>query len=116
MELEKFIDKSDILLYKGILNKIFKEFDTINHQKLGDLLEKLKELHGNLDNIVHQRKVQSMYDTPYNDRINQLQMKRDKENLERMKNKEEWFNECIKKDSMLLSDIYRVIKNKSNIV
>lgn len=116
MELSKFLNKTDIQLYKGILNKIYKDFDNIEPSILGDLLDKLKELHNELDKVVQQRRTQSMYNTPYNDRINQLQIKRDKEDLERMKNKEEWFKECIKKDSMLLSDIYRVIKNKSNIV
>lgn len=112
MELEKFIDKSDILLYKGILNKIFKEFDSIDHQKLGDLLDKLRELHNSLDKIVQQKKTQSMYNTPYYDRINNLQIKKDKEDLEKIKNRENWFKECVKKNTISLTDIYRVIQNK----
>jgi disulfide oxidoreductase YuzD len=111
MELNKFLNKTDIQLYRGILNKIFKEFDTIEPQVLGDLLDKLRELHQNLDNIVKQKQTQSMFNTPYNDKINQLQKKKDKEDLEQMRNKEKWF-ECVKSDGMLLSDIYRVIHDK----
>jgi regulator of replication initiation timing len=111
MELNKFLNKTDIQLYRGILNKIFKDFDTIEPHVLGELLDKLKELHQNLDNIVKQKQTQSMYNTPYNNKINQLQKKKDKEDLEQMRNREEWF-ECVKSDGMLLSDIYRVIKKK----
>ena len=103
MELNNFLNKTDIQLYRGILNKIYKEFDTIEPSVLGDLLDKLKELHQSLDNIVKQKQTQSMYDTPYFDNITQLQKKKDKK---------DWFKECIKTDGMLLSDIYRVIKKK----
>ena len=112
MELNNFLNKTDIQLYRGILNKIYKDFDTIEPSVLGDLLDKLKELHQSLDNIVKQKKTQSMYDTPYFDNIIQLQKKKDKKDIEQMKNKENWFKECVKTDGMLLSDIYRVIKKK----
>ena len=39
-------------------------------------------------------------------------MEMDKEELEKMKNRKEWFKECITTDSMLLSDIYTEINNK----
>jgi hypothetical protein len=52
-----------------------------------------------------------MYDTPKNKRMNLLRLKMDKEELEKIRNRKEWFKECIKTDSMLLSDIYTEIKN-----
>jgi hypothetical protein len=110
MELNKFLNKTDIQLYKGIIDKIFREFDTIEPQVLGDLLDKLRELHQNLDSIVQQRKTKSMYDTPYFYNITQLQKKKDKDDIEQMNNKEVWFKECIKSEGVLLKDIYRVIK------
>lgn len=100
MELEKLLDKSDIKLYQGILNKIFKEFDTIEPQVLGDLMDKLRELHQNLDNIVQQRKTKDMYDDEF---FRYTGEKKD--------DRESWFSECVKKKPVLLKDIYRVIKN-----
>jgi len=100
MELNKLLNKSDILLYKGILNKIFREFDTLEPQVLGDLMDKLKELHQNLDSIVKQKKIKSMYDDDF------FKYTGEKSETDR------WFNECVKKDTLLLKDIYRVIRNK----
>jgi hypothetical protein len=100
MELNKLLNKSDMLLYKGILNKIFREFDTLEPQVLGDLMDKLKELHQNLDSIVKQKKIKSMYDDDF------FKYTGEKGETDR------WFNECVKKDTLLLKDIYRVIRNK----
>jgi hypothetical protein len=104
MELNNFLNKTDIQLYRGILNKIFKEFDTLEPQVLGDLLDKLRELHQNLDNIVKQKQTKSMYDDQF---FQYTGEKREKD-----KN----VNECIKITSMLLKDIHIVIKNKRKIV
>jgi hypothetical protein len=104
MELNNFLNKTDIQLYRGILNKIFKEFDTLEPQVLGDLLDKLRELHQNLDNIVKQKQTKSMYDGQF---FQYTGEKREKD-----KN----VNECIKITSMLLKDIHIVIKNKRKIV
>jgi len=100
MELEKFLDKTDIQLYRGILDKIFREFDTLEPQVLGDLMDKLRELHQNLDGIVQQRKTQSMYDDKFFKHTGETR-KRDSS-----------FNECVKNEPLLLKDIYRVIKCK----
>ena len=35
----------------------------------------------------------------------------DKEELEKIRKRKEWFKECIKTDSMLLSNIYREIRD-----
>ncbi len=104
MELNNFLNKTDIQLYRGILNKIFKEFDTLEPQVLGDLLDKLRELHQNLDNIVKQKQTKSMYDDKFYQYTGE---KREKDNN---------VNECIKITSMLLKDIHIVIKNKRKIV
>jgi hypothetical protein len=104
MELNNFLNKTDIQLYRDILNKIFKEFDTLEPQVLGDLLDKLRELHQNLDNIVKQKQTKSMYDDQF---FQYTGEKREKD-----KN----VNECIKITSMLLKDIHIVIKNKRKIV
>jgi hypothetical protein len=101
MELNKFLKKTDIQLYKGILDKIFREFDTIEPQVLGDLLDKLRELHQNLDTIVKQKQTRSMYDDDF---FQYTGEKSEKDSL---------FNECVKPKGVLLKDIYRVIKNKT---
>jgi len=113
MEIDKFLNKTDIQLYRGILRKIYKDFDNIEPSVLGELLDKLKELHIELEKIIQQRKTQKMYDTPKNQRLNKLQIKKDREEIKKMNSKIEWFKECVKIDSMLLKDIYTLIENKS---
>jgi hypothetical protein len=112
MNLSLFLHKTDIQLYKSILNKINKDFDNLEPSVLGDLLDKLKDIHSSLENVVRQRSIQQMYDTPRNKKLNLIKLKLDRDELEKMRNREEWFKECIKKDSMLLSDIYTQIENK----
>ncbi len=112
MDLSLFLHKTDIQLYKSILNKINKDFDNLEPSVLGDILDKLKDIHSSLENVVRQRSIQQMYDTPKNKRMNLIRLKMDKEEIEKMKNREEWFKECIKSDSMLLLDIYREIEDK----
>lgn len=112
MDLSLFLHKTDIQLYKSILNKINKDFDNLEPSLLGDLLDKLKDIHSSLENVVRQRSIQQMYDTPRNKRLNLIKLKMDKEELEKIRNRKERFKECIISDSMLLSDIYTQIKNK----
>ncbi len=100
MELNTFLIKTDIQLYRGILNKIIRDFDILEPQVLGDMLDKLKELHQNLDNIVKQKQTQSMYDDKFFQYTGEKDMKDDS------------VNESIKIKPILLKDIYRVIKNK----
>ena len=52
-----------------------------------------------------------MYNTPYDKRLNLLKIKKDKEELEKMKNKKELYKEYVKSDGVLLSDIYREIRD-----
>lgn len=112
MELSQFLQKTDIQLYRGILHKIYKDFDNMEPSVLGDLLDKLKELHNELDKVVQQRNTQQMYNTPYDKRLKKLQIKKDKEDIEKMNNKVELFKECVKNNSMLLSNIYKPISDK----
>jgi len=61
--LERYLDKSDLLLYNKILNLIIKDWDGMDTQRLSELLEKLRELHDNLDKVILQRKQSSLFDT-----------------------------------------------------
>jgi hypothetical protein len=61
--LEKYLDKSDLMLYNKILNLIIKDWDGMDTQRLSELLEKLRELHDNLDKVILQRKQSSLFDT-----------------------------------------------------
>jgi hypothetical protein len=63
MELEKYLDKTDLLLYNKILKLIIRDWDGMDTQRLSELLEKLRELHDNLDRIILQRKRSSLFDT-----------------------------------------------------
>jgi hypothetical protein len=78
---------------------------------LGDLLDKLKELHNELDKVVQQKNTQQMYNTPYVKRLDLLKIKKDNEEMEKLKNKEKWFKECVKTNGVLLTDIYREIRD-----
>jgi hypothetical protein len=111
MDLSLFLHKTDIQLYKSILHKINKDFNSLEPSVLGDLLDKLKDIHSSLENVVRQKSIQQMYDTPKNKRMNLIRLKMDREELEKIRNRKEWFKECIKTDRMLLSDIYTEIRD-----
>ncbi len=64
-QLEKLLDKTDLFLYKKILNLIIRDWDTMDSQRLGDLLDKLRELHQNLDGVVLQKKQSNLFDKSY---------------------------------------------------
>ena len=64
-------------------NKINKDFDSLEPSVLGDLLDKLKDIHSSLENVVRQKSIQQMYDTPKNKRMNLLRLKMDKEELDK---------------------------------
>jgi hypothetical protein len=65
--LEKYLNKSDLMLYNKILNLIIKDWDGMDTQQLSELLDKLRELHDNLDKVILQRKQSSLFDT---DKVN----------------------------------------------
>jgi hypothetical protein len=91
MGLEQFLSKTDLLLYKKILHTIIQKWDTIDPETLSDFLEKLGELHGNLNNVVKQMKTYSMYH-PVSD--TQVESKK------------------VKSDSISLTDILHTIKKQ----
>jgi hypothetical protein len=64
-QLEKLLDKTDLFLYKKILGLIIRDWDTMDSQRLGDLLDKLRELHQHLDGIVLQKKQSKLFDKNY---------------------------------------------------
>jgi len=61
MSIEQFLNKTDLMLYQKILNTIIQKWDTIDPDTLSDFLEKLGELHVNLNDVVKQMKTYSMY-------------------------------------------------------
>jgi hypothetical protein len=61
MELEKYIDKTDLILYNTILNLINRDWDKLDSSQLSELLDKLRELHQNLDNVILQRKQNDLF-------------------------------------------------------
>ena len=64
-QLEKLLDKTDLFLYKKILNLIIRDWDNMDSQRLGDLLDKLRELHQNLDGVVLQKKQSKLFNKRY---------------------------------------------------
>lgn len=81
MGLEQFLSKTDLLLYKKILHTIIQKWDTIDPDTLSDFLEKLGELHGNLNNVVKQMKTYSMYHPISDTQIESKQVKSDSVSL-----------------------------------
>jgi hypothetical protein len=57
MEIENFLDKTDLLLYKKLLSTIITKWDEMDSSTLGELMEKMRELHTNIESSIHQKKV-----------------------------------------------------------
>jgi len=100
MDIEQFVDKTDILLYKKILSMIVKDWDTMDSDRLGQLLDKLRELHTSLDKVILQRKQQSLFDKDY------YTSQFDRKNV----------NETISIGSISLKKIYRDLQDKKKII
>lgn len=96
MNIEKFVDKTDVLLYKKILSMIVRDWDTMDSDRLGQLLDKLRELHTSLDKVILQRQQQSLFDKDY------YTSQFDRKNV----------NEIISRGSISLKKIYTEIKDK----
>lgn len=82
-DLGVFLFKSDLLLYKKILLLIDREWDTIDSQRFGDFMEKLGELHHNLEKVVHSQNVSRTLRTNHSlresidtNRLSKLSLKR----------------------------------------
>lgn len=100
MDIEQFVDKTDILLYKKILSMIVKDWDTMDSDRLGQLLDKLRELHTSLDKVILQRQQQSLFDKDY------YTSQFDRKNV----------NETISEGSISLKKIYRALQDKKKII
>jgi hypothetical protein len=100
MDIEQFVDKTDILLYKKILSMIVKDWDTMDSDRLGQLLDKLRELHTSLDKVILQRQQQSLFDKDY------YTSQFDRKNV----------NETISIGSISLKKIYRDLQDKKKII
>jgi hypothetical protein len=65
MDIEKYLDKTDLILYNKIIKVIYRDFDSLDSSTLSDLMDKLRELHQSLDDVILQKKQQSMFDKNY---------------------------------------------------
>jgi hypothetical protein len=65
MEPEHFLQKTDLILYKKILNMIVKDWDGMETDRLSELLSQLRVLHDNLDKVIIQKKQLSLFDKDY---------------------------------------------------
>jgi hypothetical protein len=65
MEPEHFLQRTDLILYKKILNMIVKDWDGMETDRLSELLSQLRVLHDNLDKVIIQKKQQSLFDKDY---------------------------------------------------
>ena len=65
MDIEKYIDKTDLILYNKIIQLIYRDWDKLDSSQLSDLMDKLRELHQNLDNVILQKKQKSLFDKSY---------------------------------------------------
>lgn len=66
MGIENFLDKTDLLLYKKLLSTIITKWDEMDSSTLGELMEKMRELHTNIESSIHQKKVHNTMSTDYN--------------------------------------------------
>ncbi len=65
MDIERYIDKTDLVLYNKIIQLIYRDWDKLDSSQLSDLMDKLRELHQNLDNVILQKKQKSLFDKNY---------------------------------------------------
>ena len=65
MDIEKYLDKTDLILYNKIINLIYRDWDKLDSSQLSDLMDKLRELHQNLDDVILQKKQKSLFDKDY---------------------------------------------------
>ena len=65
MDIEKYIDKTDLILYNKIIQLIYRDWDKLDSSQLSDLMDKLRELHQNLDNVILQKKQHDLFTKEY---------------------------------------------------
>ena len=65
MDIEKYLDKTDLILYNKIIKLIYRDWDTLDSSTLSDLMDKLRELHQNLDSVILQKKQHDLFTKEY---------------------------------------------------
>ena len=65
MNIEKYLDKTDLILYNKIIQLIYRDFQKLDANQLTDLLNLIRDLHQNLDSVILQKKQQSLFDKDY---------------------------------------------------
>ncbi len=65
MEIEQYLDKTDLILYNKIIKLIYRDFDSLDSSTLSDLMDKLRELHQNLDSVILQKKQHDLFTKEY---------------------------------------------------
>ena len=65
MEIEQYLDKTDLILYNKIIKLIYRDWDKLDSSQLSDLMDKLRELHQNLDSVILQKKQHDLFNKEY---------------------------------------------------
>jgi hypothetical protein len=65
MDIEKYLDKTDLILYNKIIKLIYRDWDKLDSSQLSDLMDKLRELHQNLDSVILQKKQHDLFTKEY---------------------------------------------------
>jgi hypothetical protein len=65
MEIEQYLDKTDLILYNKIIKLIYRDWDKLDSSQLSDLMDKLRELHQNLDRVILQKKQHDLFTKEY---------------------------------------------------
>ena len=65
MEIEQYLDKTDLILYNKIIQLIYRDWDKLDSNQLSDLMDKLRELHQNLDSVILQKKQHDLFTKEY---------------------------------------------------
>ena len=64
-DIESFLNHRDIKLYKRIMNKIEKDFETLDTSTLSDMIDILGLLNTNIQSHIQKLKNQELYQTSY---------------------------------------------------
>lgn len=65
MDIETYVDRTDLILYNKIIQLIYRDFQKLDANQLTDLLNLIRDLHQNLDSVILQKKQQSLFDKDY---------------------------------------------------
>jgi hypothetical protein len=65
MDIEKYIDKTDLILYNKIIQLIYRDWEKLDGNQLTDLLNLIRDLHQNLDSIILQKKQHDLFNKDY---------------------------------------------------